>query len=295
MKLIKVAVIGALGRMGSRIIRSVDEQDDMQLVAAIEKGGGTYIGKNIGTLLGIGSLDVAVTGHEDLDDTLASMAPDVLVDFTVADAAVESAKTAAMNRVNLVVGTTGFSDSQIGEIKSAVKDNGVSAVVSPNMATGVNIFFTLVRAAASIYDDCDVEIIEAHHRHKKDAPSGTAVRAGELIAEAMGKSLDEDGLFGRTRGVIGERGSEIGFHAIRGGDIVGEHTASNHGCSGGARAGASPGQHTVMLAGDGERIEITHRAHSRLAFVGGTIKAIRFVNKNKRTGKVFSTFDVLGL
>lgn len=273
--MIKVAVVGALGRMGGGIIRSVAGQDDMQLVAAIEKRGGTYIGKDIGELRGIGSINVALTGDGDLDDTLASMAPDVLVDFTIADAAVESAKTAARNKVNLVVGTTGFSDSQIGEIKSAVKDNNVSAVVSPNMATGVNIFFTLVRAAASIYEDCDVEIIEAHHKHKKDAPSGTAVRAGELIAEAMGKDLDKDGMFGRSRGVIGERGSEIGFHAIRGGDIVGEHT--------------------VMYIGDGERIEITHRAHSRQAFVGGTIKAIRFIHKNKRTGKVFSTFDVLGL
>lgn len=273
--MIKVAVIGALGRMGRGIIRSVDGQDDMQLVAAIEKRDSAHIGKDIGTLLGIGSFDVAVTSHDDLDDTLASMAPDVLVDFTVADAAVESAKIAARNRVNLVVGTTGFSDSQIGEIKSAVKDNNISAVVSPNMATGVNIFFTAARAVASLYPECDVEIIEAHHRNKRDAPSGTAIRVGELIAKAMGKSLDEDGLFGRTRGVIGKRGSEIGFHAIRGGDIVGEHT--------------------VMFAGDGERIEITHRAHSRLAFVGGTIKAIRFVNKNKRTGKVFSTFDVLGL
>ncbi|MBU2559545.1 4-hydroxy-tetrahydrodipicolinate reductase [archaeon] len=273
--MIKVAVIGALGRMGSGIIRSVAEQDDMQLVGAIEKDGNVHIGKDVGTLLGLGSIDVALTSDSTLDDTLASMAPDVLVDFTIADVAVESAKIAARNKVNLIIGTTGFSASQVGEIKSAVKDNGVSAVVSPNMATGVNIFFTLARAAASIYEDCDVEIIEAHHRHKKDAPSGTAVRAGELIAEAMGKSLERDGLYGRGKGVIGERGNEIGFHAIRGGDIVGEHT--------------------VMYIGDGERIEITHRAHSRQAFVGGTIKAIRFVNKNKRTGKVFSTFDVLGL
>jgi 4-hydroxy-tetrahydrodipicolinate reductase len=188
---------------------------------------------------------------------------------------VETAKIASKNRVNLVIGTTGFESSQIDDIKSSVRDAGISAVLSPNMATGVNIFFTIVRAAASIYEDCDVEIIEAHHKNKKDSPSGTAIRAGELVAKAMGKDLDRDGLFGRTRGMIGRRGDEIGFHTIRGGDIVGEHT--------------------VMFAGDGERIEITHRAHSRQAFVGGTIKAIRFVHQKKDAGQVFSTFDVLGL
>jgi 4-hydroxy-tetrahydrodipicolinate reductase len=273
--LIKVAVIGALGRMGSRIIRNVAKQEDMEVVAVIEKPDSAYIEKNIGTLLGVVGLDKKVTSSDDLDGTLAHVAADVLVDFTTPDAAVKTAKIASENRVNLVIGTTGFDGDQADEIKRLVKKNGISAVVSPNMATGVNIFFTIARAVASMYEGCDVEIIEAHHRNKKDAPSGTAIKAGKLVAEAMGKDIDEDGLFGRERGLIGKRGKEIGFHAVRGGDIVGEHT--------------------VMFVGDGERIEVTHRAHSRQAFVSGTIKAIRFVDKNKRTGKVFSTFDVLGL
>lgn len=274
MKLIKVAVAGALGRMGSGIIRTVAEQEDMQLVAAVEAAGASNSGKDVGELLGLGHLGVKVTTGENLDSTLKETGPDVLVDFTVADAAVNTARAASKNGVHLVIGTTGFDSSQLREVEGLVKDNGISAVVSPNMATGVNIFFKAVKDVAGIMGkDCDIEVIEAHHRHKKDVPSGTALRAGELIAEATGKSLDKDGMFGRGRGVIGERGSEIGFHAIRGGDIIGEHT--------------------VLFAGDGERLEITHRAHSRQAFVNGTIKAIRFVYENRRTGKVFSTFDVL--
>lgn len=273
--MIRVAVVGALGRMGGGIIRTVAKKKDMQLVAAVEKSGNPHIGKDVGRLLGIGSIDVRLTGSDDLDATLADMAPDVLVDFTIADAAVVNAGVASRNKVNLVIGTTGFDEPHKIELRKLVKENAISAVISPNMATGVNIFFTLVRAAASIFEDCDVEIIETHHKHKKDAPSGTAVRAGELIAEATGKDLDQDALYGRTKGILGERGNEIGFHAIRGGDIVGEHT--------------------VLFAGEGERIEVTHRAHSRQAFVSGTIKAIRFVDKNRRTGKVFSSFDVLGI
>jgi len=271
--LIKVAVAGALGRMGSSIIRTVAGQEDMQLVAAVEAAGAPDSGKDVGELLGLGRLDVRITTSDALDGTLKETAPHVLVDFTVADAAVDTARVASKNGVNLVVGTTGFESSQLGEVESLVKENGVSAVISPNMATGVNIFFKVVRDVAGIFENCDIEVIEAHHRHKKDVPSGTALRAGKLMAEATGKDLDKDGLFGRGRGVIGERGSEIGFHAIRAGDITGEHT--------------------VLFAGDGERIEITHRAHSRQAFVNGTIKAIRYVYENRDAGKVFSTFDVL--
>lgn len=273
--MIKVAMVGALGRMGSLIIRTIAREGDMQIVAAIDSTDNPNIGKDIGKLLGIGNIDVKLTPSNKLDETLKASVPDVLADFTIADAAVETAKIASRNRVNLVIGTTGFDESQVVNIKSSVQDSGVSAVMSPNMATGVNIFFTMVQAAASIYEGADVEIIEAHHKNKKDSPSGTAIRAGELVAKAMGKDLDKDGLFGRGRGLIGERGNEIGFHTIRGGDIVGEHT--------------------VMLMGDGERLEITHRTHTRQALVSGTIKAIRFVNNNKSAGKVFSTFDVLGL
>jgi 4-hydroxy-tetrahydrodipicolinate reductase len=273
--MIRVAVAGALGRMGSRIIKTVAAQGDMGVVAAIEAPGRRERG-DIGELLGIGKLDVPLTTARELEDTLKKCRPDVLVDFTIASATVATAKISAEQGVNLVIGTTGFSKEQLSEIEDAVRTNKVSAVISPNMSIGVNVFFKIVQQISQILgDDFDVEIIEAHHRYKKDAPSGTALRVGELIAEATGRSLEEHGLFGRGRGVIGERGKEIGFHAVRGGDIVGDHT--------------------VLFAGNGERLEVTHRAHSRQAFVNGAIKAIRFVYENRNQGAIFSTWDVLGL
>jgi 4-hydroxy-tetrahydrodipicolinate reductase len=211
-----------------------------------------------------------------LEDTLKKARPDVLVDFTVANAAVEAIKVAARNGIDLVVGTTGFTKGQAEEIEEAIKKGGVSAVISPNMATGVNVFFKVAQdIAATLGREYDIEIIEAHHKHKKDAPSGTALKIGELIAKALGRDLDAIGIFGR-KGAIGERSKEeIGIHAVRGGDIVGDHT--------------------VLFAGDGERLEIVHRAHSRQAFVNGAIKAIRFVHERGKKGKIYSSWDVLGI
>ncbi|MFH1774260.1 MAG: 4-hydroxy-tetrahydrodipicolinate reductase [Methanobacteriota archaeon] len=252
---IKVAISGALGKMGSSIIRTLAAQEDMQVVCAVEAPGSTSKGKDIGEVLGIGKLGVAIATSDELDAALKKNKPDVLVDFTVASAAVETVKKAAENRVNLVVGTTGFTEKQMNEIKSAIEKNKISAVISPNMAAGVNVFFKAAQEVAkTLGRECDIEIIEAHHKFKKDAPSGTALKLGELIAQAAGKNI------GR-------------FHSIRAGDIVGEHT--------------------LIFAGDGERIELTHRAHSRQAFVSGAIKAIRFVH-GKKEG-VYSTWDVLGI
>ncbi|NOZ77159.1 MAG: 4-hydroxy-tetrahydrodipicolinate reductase [Euryarchaeota archaeon] len=272
----KVAVSGALGRMGSGIIRKVHQQDDMEVACAIEMAGREEIGRDIGELLGIGNIGVPLAGSDTLRETLESAGAEVLVDFTAAGPAMETIETAASLGVDLVVGTTGFSQEERAKIEGWVKDNSVSAVISPNMATGVNVFFKIARDVARVMgEETDIEIIEAHHHHKKDAPSGTAVRVGELIAEALGRNIEEDGVFGRPRGVIGERSrKEIGFHAVRAGDIVGEHT--------------------VIFAGDGERFEITHRAHSRDCFVSGTVKAIRFVARNRGQGRVFTTWDVLG-
>ncbi|MFQ6135616.1 MAG: 4-hydroxy-tetrahydrodipicolinate reductase [Candidatus Hydrothermarchaeales archaeon] len=272
----KVGVAGACGRMGSGIVRKVHEQKDMEIVCAIEASNNQKIGEDIGEVLGIGKIGVDITSSEALSETLRKAKPDVLVDFTIAHAAVETVKTAAENGVDLVVGTTGFTDEQMEEISRAIKKNGVSAVISPNMATGVNVFFKVVKEIAGVLRDYDIEVIEAHHRHKKDAPSGTAMRAGKLIVEALDRDLERAGIFGRGRGAIGERSrDEIGFHAIRAGDIVGEHT--------------------VLFAGNGERLEITHRAHSRDAFVNGAIKAMRFVNRNKAKGRIYSTWDVLDI
>jgi 4-hydroxy-tetrahydrodipicolinate reductase len=272
--MIKVAVTGACGRMGSKIIKTILKQDDMDVVAAIEGPNTPLEGRDVGEVIGIGEIGVEVNGAEKLAEVLQSKKPQVLVDFTIAKAAVNTIKTSAENGVNLVVGTTGFSDDEMTEIINAIEKNQVRAVISPNMAVGVNVFFKVLKDLASIIGEYDVEIIEAHHRHKKDAPSGTAVKAAEIIAQELNRNLEEVGVYGR-KGIVGERtGEEIGIHAVRGGDIVGDHT--------------------VLFAGEGERLEIVHRAHSRQAFVSGVVKAVRYVI-NADKGRVSDMADVLGL
>ncbi len=272
--MIDVVVTGACGRMGSRIIKTILNQDDMKVVGAVEAPNTPLEGKDVGEVIGAGSIDVVVNGAEKLDEVLKDKKPDVLVDFTIAHAATVNAKTAAQNGVNVVVGTTGFSDEQMNEIREAIEENKIRAVISPNMAIGVNVFFKIIKDLASILNDYDVEIIEAHHKHKADAPSGTAVKASQIIAEVLGRDINDVAVYGRE-GIVGERTSEeIGIHAIRGGDIVGDHT--------------------VLFAGDGERLEIIHRAHSRQAFANGVIKAIRYVLDADR-GKISDMADVLGL
>lgn len=272
--MIKVAVTGANGRMGSKIIKTILEQEDMKLVAAIEAPNTPLAGKDAGEAIGSGNIGVEITPADELNKVLEETKPDVLVDFTIAGAAVETIKTASVSGVNLVVGTTGLSDDQMEEIRGVIRKNNVKAVIAPNMAVGVNVFFKILKDLAPILADYDIEILEAHHKHKQDAPSGTAIRAYEIIAQELGRDTCEIGVYGRE-GLVGERTSdEIGMHAIRGGDIVGDHT--------------------VLFAGEGERLEIVHRAHSRQAFVSGVIKAIRYV-LTAPVGKISDMGDVLGL
>jgi len=268
------AVTGAGGRMGSKIIKAILKQDDMEVVAAIEAPNTPLEGEDVGEVIGVGKIDVPVNGAQNLAEVLKERKPDVLVDFTIANAAVNTVKTSAYCGVNVVVGTTGFSDEQMVEIKEAIDENKIKAVVAPNMAVGVNVFFKIIEDLAKVLNDYDIEIIEAHHKHKADAPSGTAVKAYEIIAEALGRKAGEACVFGR-QGIVGERKEgEIGVHAVRGGDIVGDHT--------------------VLFAGDGERIELVHRAHSRQAFVNGVIKAVRYVVKAPE-GKISDMGNVLGI
>lgn len=273
---VRVGVAGALGRMGGSIVRRVVEARDLTLVCALEAQGKPGRGRDIGELLGLRRVGVPLSTSEELEEALRKSRPEVLVDFTNPEAALRNIKAACSLGIDLVVGTTGFTKEQLREIHGAVRKHRVAAVVSPNMATGVNIFFKLARDAASLLGDaCDVEIIEAHHRFKRDAPSGTALKAGELIASALGRDLKDSAVYGRGKGVAEERPrEEIGFHSIRGGDIVGEHT--------------------VVFACMGERLEITHRAGTRDAFVEGALKAIRFLG-GKEKGRVYSTWDVLGI
>lgn len=272
--MIEVAVTGASGRMGSKIIKNILQQEDMKLVAAIEAPNTPYASKDVGEVIGVGTLGVEITPADELYQVLDNTNPDVLVDFTIANAAVETIKTTAGIGVNLVVGTTGFSEEQLKWINKVIEESEVRAVIAPNMAVGVNVFFKVIKDLAPILADYDVEIIEAHHKHKKDAPSGTAVRAYEIIARELDRDTCETGVYGRE-GLVGARTKdEIGIHAVRGGDIVGDHT--------------------VLFAGEGERLEITHRASSRQSFVTGVMRAIRYVTTAPE-GKISDMGDVLGL
>jgi 4-hydroxy-tetrahydrodipicolinate reductase len=239
--MINIAITGAYGRMGALIIKNISDAPDMRLVAALDMSG---------IDMPAGADNVVISHAGGIDAVLKSTSPDVLIDFTIADAAVGNIRHAVCNNVNLVVGTTGLEPYQ-DEIAEIIAGN-VSAVIAPNFAVGVNVFWKLLAEAAAYIGDWDIEIMEAHHRHKKDAPSGTAMQAAEAINRVIGRKRLVHGRKG-----LCPRGDEIGIHAIRGGDIVGDHF--------------------VLFAGDGERIEIKHQAHSRQAFAAGVIKATRWV------------------
>lgn len=273
--MIKVAVTGCLGNMGSRIIKTVQKQENMEVVLGIEMPNSPFAGKDLGEQIGLGTMNVPIIASEDLEKYLSDIKPDVLVDFTIANAAVETVKTCAKCGVNVVVGTTGLTDEQLADLHKDIKDNDIKAVISPNMATGVNVFFEIVGQVAKILGhEYDVEIIEAHHHNKKDAPSGTAVKAAEIVAQNLNLDIKENACYGRE-GMVGARPeNEIGIHAVRGGDIVGDHT--------------------VMFCGDGERIEVIHRASTRQAFVNGVIRAINYQN-SAQDKNIADMFDVLGL
>ncbi|WP_292492346.1 4-hydroxy-tetrahydrodipicolinate reductase [Methanoculleus sp. 10] len=252
--MIKIAVSGALGRMGTTIGRIVDEAPDLSLVGGVDVREGTLFGTEV----------VPATR---LDEFLKEKKPDVLVDFTVAAAAVENVRAAARNGVALVVGTTGFSPEQRETIRGAVEGN-VPAVISSNFSVGVNIFWKLVREAARELGDYDIEVTEAHHRHKKDAPSGTAKTILEILDQELG---DREKVYGRVGAT--ERKNEIGVHVIRGGDIVGDHA--------------------VLFAGNFECIEISHRAYDRAVFAQGAVRAARWVVG--REPRIYTMQDVLGI
>ncbi|MDD1745132.1 MAG: 4-hydroxy-tetrahydrodipicolinate reductase [Candidatus Methanoperedens sp.] len=263
--MVKIAVTGACGRMGGLIIENVLKSKDMKLVSAIDV---SNIGKDIGEVMRVGALNLPVEDANNIDKVLDKSNPDVLIDFTIADPAVKNVLAAASKKVNLVVGTTGFTQDQRLKMETAIKSNGVSAVISPNFSIGVNVFYGLLSEAAARLGDYDIEIIEAHHNQKKDSPSGTALKAAEIISIKLG---GRDFVYGRHG--ISPRKREIGIHAVRGGDIVGDHT--------------------VLFAGDGERIEIKHQAHSRQAFAKGAVRAAEWVCQAKPG--IYEMRDVLGI
>ena len=252
MTAIPVAVTGAAGRMGRMLVAAVTAAKDMRLGAALEHLESPHVGADAGEVAGIGTVDVPIgTDIAALVDDF-----DVLVDFSVPEATLTQLDVCVANNKGVVIGTTGFDAAGQQAIDQAAQR--VPLLIAPNMSVGVNVAFKLVEnAAKALGDDVDVEIVETHHRHKIDAPSGTAVRMGEILADALGRDLATDAVFGRE-GITGTRERRsIGFHSLRGGDIVGEHT--------------------VVFAGAGERIEITHRASSRENFAAGAVRAVRFI------------------
>ncbi len=252
--------------MGRTLIEIIGQAPDMRLSAALDRAGSPFMGKDAGELIG------AACGTL-ITDSLATLdGAHVLIDFTRPEGTLAHIAYCRSNKINLVIGTTGFTTQQKQQIVDASRDIGI--VFAPNMSVGVNIVFKLLEQAAQVLNDgYDIEIIEAHHRHKVDAPSGTALRLGEVVAAATGRNLDECAIYGRE-GVTGERNpSTIGFSTIRGGDIVGDHT--------------------VLFAGIGERIEISHKASSRATFATGAVRAARFLSG--RSSGLFDMQDVLGL
>ena len=262
-----VAVAGASGRMGHMLIEAIREAGDCVLVGALDMASSPQIGADAAAFLGHNT-GVAITA----DLHVGLQAARVLIDFTRPEGTMAHLRACRSLGVNAVVGTTGFSDEQKTEIAEIAQH--IAIMMAPNMSVGVNVTLKLLEMAAkALSTGYDIEIVEAHHRHKIDAPSGTALKMGEVIAEAMGRDLKDCAVYERY-GITGERDpSSIGFATIRGGDIVGDHT--------------------VLFAGTGERIEISHKSSSRATYAQGSLRAVRFL-ANKRTG-LFDMFDVLGL
>jgi len=254
--------------MGRTLIETCNLHAGVELTAATEHAGNSLVGSDAGELAGLGKLNIPVV--DDLDQVIGQC--DAVIDFTRPEATLNHLQTCRSNKKNIIIGTTGFDNAGKAAIDQAAKEIGI--VFAPNMSVGVNLCLKLLDMAARVLgDDVDIEVIEAHHRHKIDAPSGTALRMGEVVAEALGRKLDECAVYTRE-GVTGERDRQsIGFQTIRAGDIVGEHT--------------------VMFAAEGERVEITHKASSRMTFANGAVRAANWL-QNQSAG-LYDMQAVLGL
>ena len=263
----RIAIIGASGRMGKQLIEAVHADDSVQLGAVIVRQGSSLNGCDAGELVGIGSLGIAIV--DDIQKVIDDF--DVLIDFTRPEVTLDLLTLCRQYHKSIVIGTTGFDET--GKQKIAEAAQSIPVVFAANFSVGVNLMLNLLDQAAKVMGDyTDIEIVEAHHRHKVDAPSGTALAMGEAIANAMDWSLDEHAVYARE-GITGERrAGTIGFSTIRAGDIVGEHTA--------------------IFADIGERIEITHKASSRMTFAKGAVKASFWLSDKKPS--LYSMKDVLG-
>ena len=264
----RIAIVGAAGRMGRTLIQAVHETPGLHLTVAVERLGSSLVGSDAGELAGVGRLNVPVE-----DDLAAAVSRfDTLIDFTTPTATLAHLALCRAHGRRMVIGTTGLGADGRATIAEGAGDIGI--VFAPNMSVGVNLCFRLLEVAARVMgEDADIEIVEAHHRHKVDAPSGTALRMGEVIAETLGRDLAEVAVYGRE-GRTGERDRRtIGFETIRAGDVVGEHT--------------------VWFATVGERVEITHKASSRMTFAKGAVRAAQWLAA--RPAGLYDMQDVLGL
>jgi len=264
----RLAIAGASGRMGRALIEAGQLAEGVVVAAATERSGSELLGIDAGVMAGVGTLDVALV------DDLAAVSDDfdVLIDFTSPEATMAHLDFCRSAGKRIVIGTTGLDESQKQKIADVAQD--IAVVFAPNMSVGVNLCFKLLHLAAQVLgDDVDIEIIETHHRHKVDAPSGTALRMGEVVADALGRDLNECAVYGRE-GNTGERDPKtIGFETIRAGDVVGDHT--------------------VLFAALGERVEITHKASSRMTFAKGAVRAAEWLMQQDRG--LFDMQDVLEL
>jgi 4-hydroxy-tetrahydrodipicolinate reductase len=266
--MIKVIVAGVAGRMGSRLVALLNDSAALTLACAVEVKGHAAVGEDAGEVAGCGRTGVTI------GDDLSALVErgEVIIDFSAPDATLDHLRVAAQHRRAMVIGTTGFSGPELAELRSLAKS--IPCVLSPNMSVGVNVILKVIAEMAKTFgEDYDIEVIEAHHRLKKDAPSGTALKMAEVLAKAVGRELEQVGVYAR-RGLVGERKrGEIGIQAIRAGDIVGDHT--------------------VLFGGMGERIEVTHRVQSRDTFARGALRAARWVVK--QPPGLYDMMDVLGL
>ncbi len=264
----RVAIVGAAGRMGRALINAVQESESLSLGAATERADSDLIGQDAGLVAGIGKLDVSIVDRLDkvLDDF------DVLIDFTVPEATMLHMEICKSAGKQMVIGTTGLNEVEKKNLEDVTRE--IAVVLAPNMSIGVNLCFKLLDIAARVLgDEADIEIIEAHHRNKVDAPSGTALQMGKVVAAALGRDLNECAVYGRE-GQTGPRDAKtIGFETIRAGDVVGEHS--------------------VWFALDGERIEIAHKASSRMNFARGAVRAAAWIAA--RENGLFDMQDVLDL
>nr|WP_256832983.1 4-hydroxy-tetrahydrodipicolinate reductase [Pseudomonas oleovorans] len=264
----RIAVMGAAGRMGKTLIEAVNQAEGAKLSAAIDRAGSSLIGADAGELVGLGKIGVTLAG--DLSAVIDDF--DVLIDFTHPSVTLKNLEVCRQAGKAMVIGTTGFTPDEKQQLSEAAKQ--IPIVFAANFSVGVNLCLKLLDTAARVLgDDVDIEIIEAHHRHKVDAPSGTALRMGEVVADALGRDLQKVAVYGRE-GQTGAREREtIGFATVRAGDVVGDHT--------------------VLFAADGERVEITHKASSRMTFAKGAVRSALWLQQ--RSPALYDMQDVLGL